>query len=59
MGPKPNDNANVPNCNQTHPYYDGVACVNCPVPFVLFDQASRRCVVCDADKKYNAGKRAC
>ena len=23
------DHPDIPNCNKTNPYYDGVACINC------------------------------
>lgn len=27
------DHPDIENCNLTHPYYDGVACINCEKPF--------------------------
>jgi len=35
------------NCNTTNPYYDGIACINCQAPFILFDNSQKKCVVCN------------
>lgn len=34
------------NCKQTHPFWDGLACVDCLDPFSIFDIESKKCGVC-------------
>jgi hypothetical protein len=39
-------NSAVPDCDPTAPFFDGIACIQCPEPFVLFDVSSKKCVAC-------------
>lgn len=53
------DNPNIVNCNATHPYYDGIACIACPEPFIYFEIATSKCVACNPTDYYNATTRSC
>ena len=53
------DTESIPNCNNTHPYYDTVACINCQAPFLIFDVDAAKCSLCDAVKIYNATTHKC
>ena len=59
LGTPPADDPNIPNCNSTNPYWDGVACIKCPDPFILFDLNTKRCVVCDPLSYYDNKTRSC
>ncbi len=49
----------IPNCNKTNPYFDGISCINCQKPFIIFDIKSVQCVTCEADSVYNDTTHTC
>jgi len=35
-------------CDLQKPFFDGIACIQCPDPFSLFEAKSKKCVRCGA-----------
>lgn len=46
-------------CPLATPYYDGIACISCPEPYPLFDNATKKCVQCDPYHFFNSSSRVC
>lgn len=49
----------TPNCKKATPYYDGIACIDCPDPFQIFDVDTKRCTACDPMDIYNNTQHKC
>ena len=47
LSPAPLVDTKLDNCPPQSPYYDGVACIQCGEPFILFDVTTKKCVVCE------------
>lgn len=52
-------NSAVPDCDLTAPFFDGIACIQCPEPFVLFDISSKKCVACESTEIFNNTSHKC
>lgn len=52
-------NSSVPDCDISTPFFDGVACIKCPEPFVLFNLATKTCVACDSTEVFNEISHKC
>ena len=46
-------------CNASHPYFDGVACIQCLAPFPYFNVSSKTCVQCSATTYYDNKTHQC
>jgi hypothetical protein len=46
---KPLVDTSLANCNETFPYWDGIACVKCVSPFIIFNIDEKKCTLCNAD----------
>ena len=46
-------------CKLQKPYYDGIACIKCEQPFILFDLDTKKCIQCDQYHLYNASTQKC
>ena len=53
------DDTTVPNCELETPFYDGVACIECPEPFIIFNLETNECMLCDPESQYNETSHAC
>jgi hypothetical protein len=52
-------NSTVADCDISTPFFDGVACIQCPSPFVLFNLATRQCVSCESTEAFNNTSHKC
>lgn len=46
-------------CDAKTPFFDGVACIQCPQPFPLFDVSTNKCVRCSAWQQYDGKTLKC
>jgi hypothetical protein len=52
-------NSPVPDCDLSTPFFDGISCIQCPEPFVLFDVATKKCVACESIEVFNNTSHKC
>lgn len=52
-------NSTVPDCSLSAPYFDGINCIQCPEPFVLFDIDKKKCVACGSTDVFNNTSHKC
>lgn len=55
----PLTDTNLENCNQTYPFYDGIACIKCVMPFEIYNVDEKKCTVCDADEIFVESTHKC